>query len=189
MLKDILSISGHSGLFKLIAQSSKGIIVESLETHQKMPVYFTSKVSALEDIAIFTEDEEVPLEQIFEKIYKMENKQQTTVTSKSSNDEIKEYFSDILPAYDKERVYVSDMKKVLKWYNILLEQNMLNFDAAKKDSNNEFEILRAEKSEEKSEPKETKAKAPAKKAAKSTAEKAEAKPKKTAAKKAAKKDE
>ena len=188
MLKDILSISGHSGLFKLIAQSSKGIIVESLETHQKMPVYFTSKVSALEDIAIFTEDEEVPLEQIFEKIYKMENKQQTTVTSKSSNDEIKEYFSDILPAYDKERVYVSDMKKVLKWYNILLEQNMLNFDAAKKEAEKK-EVKKAEKSEEKSEPKETKAKAPAKKAAKATAEKAEAKPKKTAAKKAAKKDE
>ena len=68
MLKDILSISGHSGLFKLVAQSTKSIIVESLETHQKMPVYYTNKVSALEDIAIFTEDEEIPLEQIFEKI-------------------------------------------------------------------------------------------------------------------------
>ena len=131
MLKDILSISGHSGLFKLVAQSTKSIIVESLETKQKMPVYFTSKVSALEDIAIYTEDEEIPLAQIFEKIYKMENKGKTSVTSKSSSEDIKEYFGDILPDYDKERVYVSDMKKVLNWYNILLSQNMLNFEQKK----------------------------------------------------------
>lgn len=131
MLKDILSISGHSGLFKFVAQSSKSIIVESLETHKKMPVYFSSKVSALEDIAIYTEDEEVPLAQIFEKIYKMENKGKTSVSAKSTNDDIKEYFEDILPAYDKERVYVSDMKKVLNWYNILWEQKMLNFEEEK----------------------------------------------------------
>ena len=131
MLKDILSISGHSGLFKFVAQSSKSIIVESLETHKKMPVYFSSKVSALEDIAIYTEDEEVPLAQIFEKIYKMENKGKTSVSAKSTNDDIKEYFEDILPAYDKERVYVSDMKKVLNWYNILREQKMLNFEEEK----------------------------------------------------------
>lgn len=131
MLKDILSISGHSGLFKFVAQSSKSIIVESLETHQKMPVYFSSKVSALEDIAIYTEDEEVPLAQIFEKIYKMENKGKTSVSAKSTNDDIKEYFEDILPAYDKERVYVSDMKKVLNWYNILWEQKMLKFEEEK----------------------------------------------------------
>ncbi|MCQ2959660.1 MAG: DUF5606 domain-containing protein [Bacteroidales bacterium] len=166
MLKDILSISGHSGLFKLVAQSSKSIIVESLETHQKMPVYFTSKVSALEDIAIFTEDEEVPLSQIFEKIYKMENKGQTSVTSKSSNEDIKEYFSDVLPEYDKDRVYVSDMKKVLNWYNVLLSQNLLQFEEEKKEAK---------------QAKETKAK--------KTEEKAEAKPKKTTTKKAAKKDE
>lgn len=133
MLKDILSISGHSGLYKLVAQSSKSIIVESLETHQKMPVYFTSKVSALEDIAIYTDDEEVPLAQVFEKIYKMENKGETSVSAKSANEDIKDYFGDVLPDYDKERVYVSDMKKVISWYNILLKQNMLNFEEEKKE--------------------------------------------------------
>ena len=179
MLKDILSISGHSGLFKLVAQSTKSIIVESLETHQKMPVYFTSKVSALEDIAIYTEDEEIPLAQIFEKIYKMENKGKTSVTSKSSSEDIKEYFGDILPDYDKERVYVSDMKKVLNWYNILLSQNMLNFDEQKK-----AEKKAAEKTEE---VKETKPKATAKKAA--AKEETEAKPKKTTTKKTTKKNE
>ncbi len=133
MLKDILSISGHSGLFKLVAQSSKSIIVESLETHKKMPVYFTSKVSALEDIAIYTDDEEIPLAQVFEKIYKMENKGETSVSAKSTNEDIKDYFGDVLPDYDKERVYVSDMKKVISWYNILLKQNLLNFEEDKKE--------------------------------------------------------
>ncbi|MBP5582557.1 MAG: DUF5606 domain-containing protein [Bacteroidales bacterium] len=179
MLKDILSISGHSGLFKLVAQSTKSIIVESLETHQKMPVYFSSKVSALEDIAIYTDDEEIPLAQIFEKIYKMENKGKTSVTAKSSNEDIKEYFGDILPDYDKERVYVSDMKKVLNWYNILLSQNMLNFEEQKK-----AEKKAAEKTEE---VKEAKPKATAKKA--TAKEETEAKPKKTTAKKTTKKNE
>lgn len=185
MLKDILSISGHSGLFKLVAQSTKSIIVESLETHQKMPVYFTSKVSALEDIAIYTDDEEIPLAQIFEKIYKMENKGQTSVSSKSSNEDIKDYFSDILPDYDKERVYVSDMKKVLNWYNILLSQNMLKFDEEKKAEKKEAEA-KADKSEAKEEVKEAKPKTTKKAAAK---DETAAKPKKTCAKKAAKKDE
>ena len=179
MLKDILSISGHSGLFKLVAQSTKSIIVESLETHQKMPVYFSSKVSALEDIAIYTDNEEIPLAQIFEKIYKMENKGKTSVTAKSSNEDIKEYFGDILPDYDKERVYVSDMKKVLNWYNILLSQNMLNFEEQKK-----AEKKAAEKTEE---VKEAKPKATAKKA--TAKEETEAKPKKTTAKKTTKKNE
>ena len=179
MLKDILSISGHSGLFKLVAQSTKSIIVESLETHQKMPVYFSSKVSALEDIAIYTDDEEVPLAQIFEKIYKMENKGQTSVSAKSSNEDIKDYFGDVLPDYDKSRVYVSDMKKVLNWYNILLSQNMLNFDEEKK-----AEKKAAEKTEE---VKEAKTKATAKKTA--AKEETEAKPKKTTTKKTTKKDE
>lgn len=159
MLKDILSISGHSGLFKLVAQSSKSIIVESLETHQKMPVYFTSKVSALEDIAIYTDDEEIPLSQVFEKIYKMENKGETSVSSKSANEDIKDYFGDILPNYDKERVYVSDMKKVLNWYNILLKQNMLNFEEKKEEQ----QETTAEATEEKTTKKKTTAKKTTKK--------------------------
>ncbi|MCQ2607314.1 MAG: DUF5606 domain-containing protein [Bacteroidales bacterium] len=134
MLKDILSISGQSGLFKLVAQSSRSIIVESLETGKKIPVYFSSKVSALEDIAIYTEDEEVPLAEIFEKIYKMENKGQTSISSKSTNEDIKDYFGDVLPNYDKERVYVSDMKKVLNWYNILCAKGLLNFEEKAEES-------------------------------------------------------
>src|SRR5574344_243776 len=180
MLKDILSISGHSGLFKLVAQSSRSIIVESLETHQRIPVYFTSKVSALEDIAIYTEDEELPLAQVFEKIYKMENKGQTSISAKSTNEDIKDYFEDILPDYDKSRVYVSDMKKVLSWYNILLAQNILNFEEEKKEKKEKkdeetqkAEVKPAKEAEEVQEeaPKKS-AKKPAAKTAKTTKPKA-----------------
>ncbi len=170
MLKDILSISGHSGLFKLVARSSKSIIVESLETHQRIPVYFTSKVSALEDIAIYTEDEEVPLAEVFEKIYKIENKGQSSISAKSTNDDIKDYFEDILPDYDKSRVYVSDMKKVISWYNILLAQNVLNFDEEKKEIKAEET---AETTAEKEEAPKKAAKKPAAKTSKTTKPKAE----------------
>jgi hypothetical protein len=128
MLEGILSISGQSGLYKLITQAKNGIIVESFDTQKRMPVYSNAKVSALEDIAIFTSGEEVPLKEVFKKIYTVENKKESSVSKKATNDEIKEYFEDILPEYDKDRVYVSDMKKVLTWYNFLIEKDLLNFD-------------------------------------------------------------
>jgi len=104
MLEGILSISGQSGLYKLITQAKNGIIVESFDTQKRMPVYSNAKVSALEDIAIFTSAEEVPLKDVFKKIYTVENKKATSVGKKATNDEIKEYFEDILPEYDKDRV-------------------------------------------------------------------------------------
>lgn len=158
MLKDILSISGQSGLFKLVVRSTKSIIVESLETKQRIPVYFTSKVSALEDIAIYTDSEELPLAQVFEKIYKMENKGETSVSTKSSSDDIKEYFEDLLPDYDKERVYVSDMKKVIQWYNILLKNGYLKFEEEKPAKEKaEKKTVEKKADEEPAKPKKTKA--------------------------------
>lgn len=133
MLKDILAISGYPGLYKLVAQNQKNIIVESLDTKKRIPVYQTTKVSALEDIAIYTTEEEVPLVTILEKIYKIENKAVCSVQKNASTNDVKEYFEDILPDYDKDRVYVSDMKKVLTWYNILHAQNMLNFEEKAKE--------------------------------------------------------
>jgi len=127
MLEGILAIAGQPGLYKHVSQTKTGIIVESIETSKRMPVYATAKVSALEDIAIFTTGEEVPLVEVFEKIHKIENKGKTSVDKKTSSNELKEYFEDILPDYDKERVYISDMKKVVTWYNLLLESEMLDF--------------------------------------------------------------
>jgi hypothetical protein len=126
MLKGILAISGHQGLYKLVAESKNNIIVESLETGKRMPAYTTSKISALEDIAIYTDSADVPLKDVFKLIFEKENGGEA-LRHKESAEKLKTYFSEILPEYDRDRVYVSDIKKVLLWYNILHEKNMLDF--------------------------------------------------------------
>lgn len=126
MLKGILSISGQSGLFKMVAESKNNIIVESLDNLKRMPVHSTSKVSALEDIAIYTENGDVPLRDIFRAISDMENNG-LAISPKSSENELKTYFEKIVPEYDKDRVYISDIKKVLLWYNTLQQKEMLDF--------------------------------------------------------------
>jgi hypothetical protein len=121
MLKGILSISGQPGLFKMVTEAKNSIIVESLITGKRSPAYSTSKISALADISVFTETGEIQLKELFQKI--QENGRM--VNSKASNDEIKSFFGEILPEYDRDRVYVSDMKKILQWYQLLNDQNML----------------------------------------------------------------
>ncbi|MCD6366351.1 MAG: DUF5606 domain-containing protein [Bacteroidales bacterium] len=137
MLKDIISISGKGGLYKLVAQSGKGIIVESFEDQKRMMVDQHYQVSSLSDIAIFTETEEKPLQNVLQNIYETESGQPTKVTHKSPNNELKSYFEKILPDYDQDRVYVSDIKKVIKWYNILQENKVLKFDKTKKTETKE----------------------------------------------------
>ncbi len=127
MLKGVLAISGHSGLFKKVAEAKNNVIVESLATKKRMPVYSTSKISALEDIAIFSESGDVALKDVLKKISDLENGG-PSINPKVSGKELKSYFAKVLPDYDKERVYVSDMKKVILWYNVLQENNMLNFE-------------------------------------------------------------
>lgn len=121
MLKGILSISGQPGLFKLVAETKNSIIVESLITGKRMPAYSTSKISSLSDISIFTQTGEILLTDLFRKI--IENGK--TVSPKASSNEIKTFFAEILPDYDQDRVYVSDMKKVIQWFQLLNEQNLL----------------------------------------------------------------
>jgi hypothetical protein len=126
MLKGILSISGQSGLFKLVAESKNSIIVESLDTKKRIPVYSSVKVSALEDIAIYTYEGETPLKEILKSISEKENGG-AALSVKASGNELKAYFEEVVPEFDKERVYISDIKKVLTWYNSLQEKNMLDF--------------------------------------------------------------
>jgi len=127
-LQKILSVSGKPGLYKIIGQTKSGVIAEGLLDKKRIPVFATDKMSSLEDIRIFTEDGDVPLKDVFKNIYDKESAGQTTVTGKDSNDALKQYFNEILPDYDKERVYVSDIKKVISWYNLLLENEILNFE-------------------------------------------------------------
>lgn len=126
MLKGILSISGQPGLYKLVAETKNNIVVESLDTNKRMPVYSTSKVSALEDIAIFTTKEDLPLKEVFKAISENENGG-AAISPKSHDKDLKSYFQVVVPDYDKERVYVSDIKKVISWYNTLQEKGLLDF--------------------------------------------------------------
>jgi hypothetical protein len=144
MLKGILSISGQSGLFKMVAESKNNIIVESLETLKRMPVHSTSKVSALEDIAIYTENGDVPLKDIFKLISDKENGG-LAISPKSSANELKAYFEKIVPEYDKDRVYISDIKKVLLWYNTLQQKDLLDFSEKEEESKDaDSETLKSE---------------------------------------------
>jgi hypothetical protein len=126
MLKDILSISGQPGLYKLVSQAKNGIIVENLETKKRQPAYATAKISALEDIAIYTDEEEVPLFDVFKNINEKVGTE-PAISHKASSNELKQFMDDILPDYDKDKVYVSDMKKLFLWYNILHKLEMLDF--------------------------------------------------------------
>ena len=121
MLKGILSISGQPGLFKLVTETKNSIIVESLLTGKRIPAYSTSKISTLSDISIFTETGEILLTELFLRIQKGEK----TISPKASANEIKAFFGEVLPEYDKDRVYVSDMKKIIQWYQVLSDQNLL----------------------------------------------------------------
>ncbi|MBQ4621991.1 MAG: DUF5606 domain-containing protein [Bacteroidaceae bacterium] len=130
MLRTILSISGKPGLYKLISRGKNMLIVESLDATQKrQPVHGTDKVISLGDIAMYTDDEEVPLRQVFANVKaKEEGKPATIDPKKASANELHEYMAAVLPNYDRDRVYNNDIKKLITWYNILVNNNMADFE-------------------------------------------------------------
>jgi len=130
MLKGILAITGQPGLYKVISEGKNNVVIESLLTGKKSTAYADAKMSTLEDIAIYTLTEDIPLKKIFRIISEKENGGQA-IDAKSSPDELKKYFEVILPDYDKSRVYGSDVKKVISWYNLLNEKGMLVFEDEK----------------------------------------------------------
>ncbi|WP_242131823.1 DUF5606 family protein [Aestuariivivens marinum] len=125
-LEKILSISGKPGLYKLITQTRGGFVAESLIDKKRLSVRIQQNVSLLSEIAIYTLSEEVPLRQVFENIKQKEKGAKTSVNPKDSKDKLEEYFFGVLPDYDEDRVYASDIKKVIQWYNLLHEHNMLD---------------------------------------------------------------
>ena len=125
-LKEILAISGQPGLFKYVARSSNGVIVESLLDGKRTNASSTARVSALNEIAIFTENEDMPLSEVFEKIYAHTGGKEA-ISPKSDPAELKRFFGEVLPEYDRERVHVSDIKKVVAWYNLLVGAGMTSF--------------------------------------------------------------
>ena len=143
-LSGIITISGKPGLYVLVAQSKNGIIVESVNDGKRFPAYASHRISALEDISIYTYDDDVPLSEIYRMIFEKEDGG-LALTHKSSGNELREYLGSILPKFDEERVYTSDIKKLLQWYNILHEKDLLK----KKEEATEDEA----KSEEEAAPK------------------------------------
>ncbi|AXT50722.1 hypothetical protein D1818_07720 [Aquimarina sp. BL5] len=126
-LDKILSISGKPGLYELKAQTRNGFVAESLADGKRLSVSIQNNVSILSEIAIYTFTEEVPLREIFKRIQEKENGEKS-ISHKESKNKLESYFSEILPDYDEDRVYVSDMKKVIQWYNILQAKGITDFN-------------------------------------------------------------
>ena len=129
-LDEVLSISGKPGLFELISKSKGGFVVKSLETGKKTAVSMRHNINVLGEIAIYTYDDEIPLYKVLRNIAEKESNQKA-IDSKSSSDELKSYFQEVLPDYDEDRVYVSNIKKILQWYNTLIDLNVTEFNAEK----------------------------------------------------------
>lgn len=124
MLTDIISISGKPGLHKLVSSSGKSIIVESLEDKKRFPVFSNSQVSALKDIAIYTDETEVALSEVLQNLYTVLDGKSCEILKGKAID-LEELMKKVLPNYDKDRVYPSDMKKIFGWYNTLLKNNLI----------------------------------------------------------------
>ncbi|MDD4637683.1 MAG: DUF5606 domain-containing protein [Bacteroidales bacterium] len=139
MLKKILSISGKPGLFRLVSRGKNMIIVESLLTGTRQPAYSNEKIVSLGDIAIFKEDGEEPLRNVLIAIKAKENGQPVALSSKASNDELKKFLGEVLPDFDRVRVYPSDIKKLISWYNMLLEKGV-DFETEEETSGEEVAL-------------------------------------------------
>jgi hypothetical protein len=123
-LKDILSITGKPGLFKTVAQAKNGVIVESISDGKRFQVFANDKISSLEEISIFTNADDLPLKEVFKRIYDKENGA-VAADPKSDDKALREYFAGIVPEYDQERVYVSHIRKILVWYNLLNSHQLI----------------------------------------------------------------
>ncbi|MBL4669318.1 MAG: DUF5606 domain-containing protein [Flavobacteriales bacterium] len=123
-LESIISVTGKPGLYKVISQIKNGLIVESLLEKKRMPIHATDKVSALSDISIYTNDGDMPLSEIYEVIYKKTGGK-AAVSHKEKPEEIRTYMKEVMPNYDEDRVYNSDLKKLFQWFNLLAENGLL----------------------------------------------------------------
>ncbi len=136
-LSKILSISGKSGLFKVVSNVKNAVIVESLLDHKRFPAFGNEKISSLEEISVFTQGEDMPLKDVFKAFFnKLEGKQ--AIDAKSDNPALKKFFGEMIPDFDAERVYVSDIKKMISWYNLLLEHKLIDFTEKEEEKKEEI---------------------------------------------------
>ena len=127
-LDKILTISGKEGLYKMIAQTRTGVVATSLIDQKKIVTNLSQQINLLSEIRIFGLNDEMPLMDIFESIYQLEQGKTTSVKPKASKDDLEAYFFKVFQDYDEDRVYSSDIKKIIQWYNLLLDSGQFNFD-------------------------------------------------------------
>ena len=128
-METILSIAGKPGLYKMVSRGKMSLIVESLDAkHHRMPAFATDRVTSLADIAMYTDAEDVPLWQVLDNLSKKEEGKVASLNyKKCSSKELRDYFAEVLPNFDQDRVHDSDIKKLLQWYNILVEYGYTDF--------------------------------------------------------------
>ena len=124
-LNQILTISGMPGLYQLQSRTRSGFLALSLLDGKRISIGLRNNVSLLSEIAIYTLQEERPLEEVFKVIKDKENGQKTTISHKATNEELEAYFFSVIPDYDEDRVYPSDIKKIIQWYNLLIDKGFL----------------------------------------------------------------
>ena len=136
MLETILAISGKPGLYKLISRGNRSLIIETIDTQKKrMPAFATDKIISLADIAMYTDEKEVPLREVLNSIKKKEGGKATQIDyRKASKEELYAYLGEVLPNFDRDRIYPADIKKLVQWYNILIENKLDDFDETLKET-------------------------------------------------------
>ena len=127
MLQTILAVSGKPGLYRLLSQGKNTLIVESLQTKQRLPILPKDKVVSLGDISMFTIEEDVPLSEVLTRVQEHQAGVPFAEELLKDGDALRETFGEILPSYDRERVYTSDIKKLFSWYNILLSAGITSY--------------------------------------------------------------
>lgn len=136
MLETILAISGKPGLYRLVSRGNRSLIVETLDKNKKrMPAFGADRVISLADIAMYTNSEEVPLRQVLKNIQQKEDGRRASIDPKSATkEELASFLAEVLPDFDRDRVFPSDMKKLIQWYNILVENGVTDFDEAMQET-------------------------------------------------------
>ncbi len=137
-LEKLIVVSGKPGIFKISSQTKSGLLVESLIDNKRFPIHNIHNVSSLNDIAIYTDEDEVPLKTIFKTIHAKEVGKKT-ISHKEDKKMLTTFFSEILPNYDTERVYPSNIKKIIQWYNLLVDAKFDFTSLDKKEASNEEE--------------------------------------------------
>ncbi len=139
MQQTILAIAGKPGLYKLVSRGKNNLIVETLDAqHRRVPAFATDRITSLGDIAMFTETDDVPLMDVLDNLKKLEEGKKASINEKkASPDELKAYFTKVLPEWDRERVHTSDIKKLISWYNILVDNGITDFKETEKEETTE----------------------------------------------------